>query len=139
MNEEPKHVTTRNLIHQLKQSMEEPSYPLGPCEIRQPLSDETIRYKLGMIRELEERMEFELKEYVNECKQTNEVVLLKRIDDLEAKVERLMQIQNFHRLMESVRQADEEQCRKKLNAELTNLFETISSGINRIMELSVKK
>lgn len=142
MVDEPKHVITRKQIHELKQSLEVREGPLGPYEIRQTLSDDIIRSKLEMIRELEERLKLELEEYRNSRNlelPISKEQLLRRIEELESKVETLTLMQNVNASVAATRQNSEEQYRRKLNQELTDMFNAVGNSINRIIELNVKK
>jgi hypothetical protein len=149
MVHEPKHVITRKQIQELQRSLEIPVGPIGVYEIRQPLSDEVIQAKLKMIHELEERLKLELEEYQSNYSgipdptpkpvSLSEEKLLRRIEELESKVERMTLMQNVNASMETTRQNSEEQYRRKLNQELVDIFNAVGNSINRIIELNVKK
>lgn len=145
--EEPKHVKTGKLINELKQSMEQPKHPLGPYEIRQPLTDDIIKAKLERIAELESRMKLEIQEYHQDnlsasadisASNQDTTFLLKRIETLELNMQSLRSSYELDNLVAMSRQSEDEHRRQKINQEITQLLNIIVGSVNRLMELNVK-
>lgn len=145
--EEPKHVQTRKLINELKQSMEQPKHPLGPYEIRQPLSDDVIRAKLGMIADLEGRLKLEIQEHhqhtldkPSEPSSSNQddASLLKRIEALELNMQYLKSSYELDNLVAMSQRSEDDHRRQKINQEISSLLNIVVGSVNRLMELNVK-